>query len=47
MDKHDPAHWYNRTREEIRTRGAIFNINEGIDIDNGNGCITRLIGWPG
>jgi quercetin dioxygenase-like cupin family protein len=47
MDKRDPAHWYNRTREEIRTRGAIFNINEGIDIDNGNGCITRLIGWPG
>ena len=43
----DPARAQYRTREEIRTRGAIFNINEGIDIDNGQGCITRLIGWPG
>ncbi|MBP2652677.1 MAG: cupin protein [Firmicutes bacterium] len=47
MYKDDPARAYNRTREEIRTRGAIFNINEGINIDSGNDCITRLIGWPG
>ena len=42
----DPARAYNRTRDEVRTRGAIFNINEGLDIENGKGCITRLIGWP-
>lgn len=47
MNTADPARAHNRTREEIRTRGAIFNINEGIDIDNGQGCITRLVGWPG
>jgi gentisate 1,2-dioxygenase len=47
MNEYDPARARNRTREEIRTRGAIFNINEGIDIDNGNKCLTRLIGWPG
>ena len=47
MNEFDPARAYNRTRDEIRTRGAIFNINEGIDIDNGNKCATRLIGWPG
>ena len=42
----DPARAYNRTRDEIRTRGAIFNINEGLDAENGKGCVTRLIGWP-
>ena len=42
----DPARAYNRTRDEIRTRGAIFNINEGLDVENGKGCVTRLIGWP-
>ena len=47
MNEFDPARAYNRTRDEIRNRGAIFNINEGIDIDNGNKCLTRLIGWPG
>jgi quercetin dioxygenase-like cupin family protein len=47
MNDYDPARAQYRTREEIRTRGAIFNINDGIDIDNGNKCITRLIGWPG
>jgi gentisate 1,2-dioxygenase len=46
INVHDPARAGNRTREEVRTRGAIFNINEGIDIDNGNKCLTRLIGWP-
>lgn len=47
MYRDDPARAHNRTREEIRTRGALFNINEGIDIDNGKGCVTRLVGWPG
>ncbi|MCX8023546.1 MAG: cupin domain-containing protein [Syntrophorhabdaceae bacterium] len=46
-NEQDPARASNRTREEIRTRGAIFNINEGIDIESGKNCITRLIGWPG
>ncbi len=43
----DPARVWNRTLDEVRRRGAIFNINYGIDIDRGNGCITRLVGWPG
>jgi gentisate 1,2-dioxygenase len=45
--KDDPARAGNRTRQEVATRGAIFNINEGIEIDEGNRCVTRLIGWPG
>lgn len=43
----DPARANNRTRDEIRTRGAVFNINHGIDIKEDNDCVTRLIGWPG
>jgi quercetin dioxygenase-like cupin family protein len=47
MLSNDPARAYNRTKEEIRTHGAIFNINKGLDIHDGRNCITRLIGWPG
>ncbi|MDN5345279.1 MAG: hypothetical protein PWQ18_1393 [Clostridia bacterium] len=43
----DPARAFNRTREEIRIRGAVFNINEGIDIQDSKNCTTRLVGWPG
>jgi quercetin dioxygenase-like cupin family protein len=43
----DPARAHNRTIEEIRTRGAIFNINEGIEVADGQKCRTRLVGWPG
>lgn len=43
----DPARAINRTFDEIRNRGAIFNINEGIEVADSPRCITRLIGWPG
>jgi gentisate 1,2-dioxygenase len=35
-----------RTHEEIRSRGAIGNLNEGIEITT-HGMRTRLIAWPG
>ena len=43
----DPLRSYNCNREEISRRGAVFNINEGIDYPIGENCILRLIGWPG
>lgn len=43
----DPARANNRTREEIRHRGAVFNINYGVEIGEDRDCVTRLIGWPG
>ena len=36
----------NRTREQIRSGGAIANLNEGIEIAT-HGVATRLIAWPG
>ena len=36
----------NRTREQIRTGGAIAKLNEGIEIET-HGVATRLIAWPG
>ena len=45
--KDDPARFVNRTRQEVTTRGAVFNINEGIEVADGSKCVTRLIGWPG
>ena len=45
--KDDPLRSYNRNRELIGKRGAVFNINEGIDYPAGEGCTLRLIGWPG
>jgi len=35
-----------RTHDEIRSRGAIGNLNDGIEI-NTQGVRTRLIAWPG
>src|SRR5438270_13872806 len=35
-----------RTHDEIRSRGAIGNLNEGIEI-TAQGVRTRLIAWPG
>ena len=43
----DPARAHNRSIAEIATRGALFSINEGIEVIEGEGCKTRLIGWPG
>ena len=39
-------HARNRTREEIRTRGAVFNLNEGLETTI-HGIQTRLVVWPG
>lgn len=47
MSWNDPARAHNRTTEEISRRGAVFNINEGIEIQDGLNCATRLVGWPG
>jgi len=47
MNWNDPARAHNRTVQEIRARGAVFNINHGIEIEEGKNCVTRLIGWPG
>lgn len=47
LSMNDPTRAHNRTFDEIRTRGAIFNINEGIEVENGQECVTRLVGWPG
>ncbi len=47
IDWNDPARAQNRTVDEIRARGAIFNINHGIEVEDGDGCTTRLIGFPG
>ena len=35
-----------RTHEEIKSHGAIGNLNEGIEITT-HGMRTRLIAWPG
>src|SRR5262249_51891147 len=35
-----------RSRDEIRQRGAIFNLNRGIDT-RVHGIHTRLVVWPG
>lgn len=37
---------WNRTHEEIRTHGAMGNLNRGIEITT-HGINTRLIAWPG
>ena len=36
----------NRTHQEIRQRGAISSLNDGIEIGT-HGIRTRLIAWPG
>ncbi|ADB52343.1 cupin domain-containing protein [Conexibacter woesei] len=36
----------NRTHDEIRRRGGVGNLNEGIEIPL-HGLATRLIAWPG
>ena len=36
----------NRTHDQIRSQGAIGNLNEGIEIST-HGVSTRLIAWPG
>ncbi len=36
----------NRTHQEIRQRGAIGSLNDGIEIEP-HGIRTRLIAWPG
>ena len=36
----------NRTHQEIRQRGAIASLNEGIEIET-HGIRTRLIAWSG
>ena len=36
----------NRTHEEIRQRGAISSLNDGIEIET-HGIRTRIIAWPG
>jgi quercetin dioxygenase-like cupin family protein len=46
MMQDDPARARSRTTAEIRQRGAIFNVNEGIEVEDGEGCVTRLVGWP-
>jgi len=46
MHAYDPARATNRTVEEISRRGAIFNVNEGIVVEDGVACETRLVGWP-
>ena len=35
-----------RSHDEIRSRGAIGNLNDGIEITT-QGVRTRLIAWPG
>ena len=35
-----------RTHHEIRSRGAIGNLNDGVEIAT-QGVHTRLIAWPG
>jgi hypothetical protein len=35
-----------RTHEQIRSHGAIGNLNDGIEI-TAQGVRTRLIAWPG
>ena len=35
-----------RTQDEIWSRGAIGNLNDGIEI-TAQGLRTRLIAWPG
>ncbi len=37
---------WNRSHEEIRSRGAMGNLNRGIEIET-HGVSTRLIAWPG
>ncbi|MGI8486349.1 MAG: hypothetical protein ACR2OU_19085 [Thermomicrobiales bacterium] len=37
---------WNRSHEEIRNRGAMGNLNRGIEIKT-HGVNTRLIAWPG
>ena len=37
---------WNRTHDEIRTHGAMGNLNRGIEITT-HGINTRLIAWPG
>ena len=37
---------WNRTHDEIRTHGAMGNLNRGIEI-TAHGINTRLIAWPG
>lgn len=37
----------NRTHQEIRCKGAIGNLNDGIEITTTHGIHTRLIAWPG
>ena len=36
----------NRTHEEIRQRGAISSLNDGVEIEI-HGIPTRLVAWPG
>jgi len=36
----------NRTREAIRRKGAIANLNDGIEITT-HGLSTRIVAWPG
>ncbi|WP_162901712.1 cupin domain-containing protein [Breoghania sp. L-A4] len=44
----DTASYYavNRTREKIRTHGAVFSLNDGVETRI-NGIHTRLVIWPG
>jgi gentisate 1,2-dioxygenase len=35
-----------RTRDQIRSHGAIGNLNDGVEITT-HGVRTRLIAWPG
>src|SRR5258708_1121371 len=35
-----------RTHDQIRSRGAIGNLNDGVEITT-HGVRTRLIAWPG
>ena len=35
----------NRTHEEIRQRGAISSLNDGVEIET-HGIPTRLVAWP-
>lgn len=37
---------WNRSHKEVRARGAVGNLNRGIEIDT-HGLNTRLIAWPG
>ena len=36
----------NRSHEEIGRRGAVANLNDGLEI-SGHGINTRLFAWPG